>query len=501
MKVTDRRRVVLTDAVNEFDGQDQQRGSHTARSTGRGGASNPRSGFGGAADKADGTEWSPTSITRETADTIYVESWAAAKFVDIPVDDMFLRGRQFVGEENQIEKMEDALAEFEVRDRLCRAMKAGRLYGSALLVIVTKGQSTEAPLDPEKLGANSLANLLIFDRWDATIYEWDLELESTNYGRPLIYEISPRLTDGTFGDFRVHYSRVIRFDGRRPLCTEGWSSYYERDWGVSELIPLLGELAHDEQIAAAIAHLVTEASIPVVKASGMRDAITGKPSPDDPTVEQLGQTININKSIYRTFFIDTQDEFERVNVTFHGLPDLMDRFALRIAAIAGIPATRFLSRSPVGMNATGESDAANYAMHVGTMQERLLTDPMTLIDMVLVRHLGIGEPMRYRWLPLVDQSDEQQAAAAKMKAEALAVVYDRGAITEREMREQLADEELFSGLDEMPEEGLPGEMQREDEHLAAEAELKSAMAGSMAEEKVPPKKKPEPATNESKRIQ
>ena len=63
-------------------------------------------------------------------------------------------------------------------------------------------------------------------------------------------------------------------------------------------------------------------------------------------------------------------EFTRVNVPFGGLPDLLERVALRMASISGMPATRFLGRAPQGMNATGEGDERNYAIRVAAIQRR-----------------------------------------------------------------------------------------------------------------------------------
>ena len=60
--------------------------------------------------------------------------------------------------------------------------------------------------------------------------------------------------------------------------------------------------------------------------------------------------------------VDKNDEFDRVSYNFQGLPDLMDRFAERLAAAADIPATRFMGQAPKGMNATGASDEKNYAL-------------------------------------------------------------------------------------------------------------------------------------------
>ena len=134
---------------------------------------------------------------------------------------------------------------------------------------------------------------------------------------------------------------------------------------------------------------------------------------------------------------DKTEDFERVAVTFTGLPDLLDRMHKRLAAVAGIPATRFLGTSPVGLNATGESDMANYAQHVAAMQNRHLTDPLRTLDMILARHVGLQEPPDYMWPSLFDANPTEEATTAKTHAEALQISIQSGMIDEDEGRESL----------------------------------------------------------------
>ena len=206
---------------------------------------------------------------------------------------------------------------------------------------------------------------------------------SPTYGQTIEYFMSPTLGR----PFHVHASRVLRFDGLTPLSASGYI-VYQREWGVSCVIPVLLSLLQDQAVASGASHLTNEASIPVLRIGGLREAMQGRPDPGDPTPAQMGEAINTFKSLYRTMFLDSGDEFERVNVTWSGLPDLMDRFARRLAAAADIPATRFWGQSPVGMNATGESDMKNYASNVAAQQKRLLTEPLRTLDVVLARSAG-----------------------------------------------------------------------------------------------------------------
>ncbi len=59
-----------------------------------GGYRNPLSGAGGHTDKSDSGFFQPTYLqSRQQLETIYVESWACRKFIDILIDDMTIRWR------------------------------------------------------------------------------------------------------------------------------------------------------------------------------------------------------------------------------------------------------------------------------------------------------------------------------------------------------------------------------------------------------------------------
>ena len=55
---------------------------------------NQTTGMGGASDKDLGGAFYAYRMPREEAEQLYAMSWAAAKMVDIPIDDMFWRGSQ-----------------------------------------------------------------------------------------------------------------------------------------------------------------------------------------------------------------------------------------------------------------------------------------------------------------------------------------------------------------------------------------------------------------------
>jgi len=419
----------------------------------QGGPVNLVSGMGTQADKSEHAFFEPTRVSwRGDLEVIYAQSWACKKFIDIPVDDMMIRWRQFDAGENEAaaEAMGAAEEEYNVVGKLGRAMKAGRLYGTGLLVMMTREAPLDTPLNPDQIREGDLVALQVFDRFDASVMVRDDDHMSPTYGQALVYRINPARGFG----FNVHASRVLRFDGITPLSDDGYT-LYERDWGISEVVPAILAIMQDQSVATAVAHLATEASIPVIKVANLRDALAAAENDNEASAEKIGQDINLYKSVFRLLMMDAgNEEFERVSVNFGGIKDVQEQFARRLAAAAGIPATRFWSQSPVGMNATGESDMVNYAQHVAAMQNRLLTDPLMRLDEVLARNAGIREAPEYEWLPLTDMSEVDQATIAKNKAEAMMAAVNSGVIDEDDAREALDGDAVFGTLEGMAP-GLP----------------------------------------------
>ena len=460
MKITDRRHSAVT--LYGPDGRKLERRSGRAgASLMGGGLVNTLTGMGTGLDKTESSFFLPTRLYyRSAMEVLCVQSWSAASAVDIPVDDMFIRWRKFTGnDEGAAKAMADAEKRHKAPMALREAMRAGRQHGTGVVAIMSAEAPPEEPLMPERIREGDLKALHYFDRHDLSVTMPETDIYSPNLGQPLYYMLTPSW--GT--PIRIHPSRLLRFDGIRPPTKSGFYSY-DQFFGVSKLVPLIRLLFHDDTVAHAIAHLTQEASISVLGIEGLRDARAGTPEPGDLTPDQIGRSINAEKSVYRLLMLDKgNEEFKRVAVTFGGLADLMDRFARRVAAAARIPMTRFWGESPLGMNATGDSDMRNHVMMTEALREHQLTDPLEILDMVLARDAGLSEPPEYEWLSLLDMSDLEIAEAEEARAKALKLGLDMSAMDEDEVRKILSGGPVFGDLSgnapeppDPPEPFMPG---------------------------------------------
>lgn len=409
---------------------------------------NPVSGMGGISDKAAFNQFNlMRRPPQQELDNLYYQSWAARKLVDLPVDDMLRRWREWNSENL---KMASAVSEveerFEVRSLFVRTAKAARLYGSALLVLVDRQEDMNLPLNTSTWRPGRLSSLRSVGGYAYSIPRIDRNFLSPTYGMPEHY----LLHEHYGAPLKVHPSRVLRLWGVEPL-SEYFSWHVGIRYGISVLQPVLATIFEDEAIVASAAHLVQETSIPILQIPGLREALAAAGPVDFDSVDasEYMNTLNANKGIYRTLLLDQDEEFKRVDVSWTGLPDLMDRMSNRLAAAADIPTTRFEGRSPAGMNATGDSDMDNYVLMLEA--ERLRQwggGKLRLLDEVLVAEAGFSleSDLTYKWPPLRLVNPKEETQMVIQQVEAVVKALDYNLIDEEEARDLLTKQGFFSSL-------------------------------------------------------
>ena len=455
---------------------------------------NNTTGMGGSSDKDLGGQFCAYRMPREEAEQLYAMSWAAAKMVDIPIDDMFWRGRRFTGDDqNAIDAFEEAEHELGLMTALPNAMKAGQIFGTGLMIVCHTEASGEGKLDkpftPDMVQEGGLANLWVVDRWAASVQNWQTSPFQPRYGEVYQYRINARIfgspspleipgvsAQSASGSHIVNRDRIFRFDGMRSPLTEGWTSGpWEREWGISLFTKAIDAIVRHASAHANAGQLLNEASIWVQKVQGFKMGIRGRPAPGEVSVEELALEQSMLRSNYRTQFMDAEDEAERIAVAFAGIPDLLDHFQQILAAIGNIPMTRWNSQSPAGMNATGKGDADNWYLTVAAMQRRLVDPVLRRLDPYIAAHAGIAEAPEYEWIPLGELSGKEKAEVDKLNTETLLAGLNGGVTDEDEVRERLSSIDLWGELApnwEPPVDEMEEKMQ--------EAELELMKAGPPA---------------------
>ena len=427
-----------------------------------------------------------TTVTQYALETIYRMSWAARKLVDMPVDDIWVPGRDWVGDDpSSIEKMIEVEEELDFHMCVSEAMKASRLFGTAFVIMVPEDFETiDQPLDPENPKPEDLSHLMVEDCYTVLPEEWQSLPWEPNYGLPSLYRVSFRMlgwpnrdsaswdaerkklkdggyegSDGKMPDALVHASRVLRFDHVRSPTSSGWwqGSNYSWGYGDSLMLSALSSVLNDETVHRSSSKLVTEASLLYMAIDGFRETLKGVAEPGTATMEDLALEFSKGTSLYGMQFFDREDELGRVNYAFAGLADLMDRYATRLGSIESIPATRFIGKAPDGMNATGDGDMMNYEITLKSLVRRKLHRNMITADRMMAARAGIAEPPQFRWMPLSSVREATQAEVTKQYSEAVKNFVESHGLGDEESRQFMSQLSFFADLpNKFPEDMVPG---------------------------------------------
>ncbi|QQM29305.1 DUF1073 domain-containing protein [Martelella lutilitoris] len=381
---------------------------------------------------------------------LYRSNALARKIIDIPALDSVREGRDWQAKQEQITLIEDEEKRLGYWQKLYEARCKARLWGGAAIFAGTGDQNLEEPLEVDRVKKGGLKYLTVLSCRDMVAGDIDTDPMSENYGKPEYYQVS-----STTSLVRIHPSRLSRFIGNeRP--EPGFTIGANSGWGDSTFEAIYTSLKNKDATSANIASLVFEANIDVIRHPDLMGNLLD-PAYEDRLKKRFGLAALL-KGINRMLLLDKDEEYDRKQITFATLPDVLDRFMTLLAADADIPATRLYGKSPDGMNATGDGDLRNYYDRLASEQKLIIGPALYRLDECLIRSaLGSRPPeVWYTWSPLWQLSDKEKAEIAKAKAETAEIIGRTGWLTSTELRKvasnQMIEDGFYPGLEKAMEE-------------------------------------------------
>ncbi|MGZ2501757.1 DUF1073 domain-containing protein [Rhizobium leguminosarum] len=377
---------------------------------------------------------------------IYKSNWLGKKIVNIPAMDAVRKGRDWQAEQDQIELIEAEENRLGYWQKLLEVKVKARLWGGAALFIGTGEQDLMQPLNVERVGKGGIKYLTVLSRRDVTSGPIEQDVLSEFFGKPSYYEVT-----GTASMVRIHPSRLAVFIGE-PHGDNLLNFGINQGWGDSIIESVYTATKNADATAANIASLVFEANVDVFRIPDFMANLS------DPAYSQrlldrfmLAATA---KGINRALLLDKEEEYERKQVSFATLPEVMQTFLQIAAGAADIPVTRLLGQSPAGMSATGESDMNNYYDRVSSIQTLEMKPAIYRLDECLIRSALGNRPTEvfYKWSPLKQMTEKELAEIGKLHAETAQILNTSGLFTAEELRtvvgNQLVEEGFYPGLDQ-----------------------------------------------------
>lgn len=388
--------------------------------------------------------WNPK--TQQQLEAAYRSDWVSRKVIDIPAADATREWRSWQAEQDQIESLEEVERTLFLQRKMKQALILARLYGGSVMVLGVDGagEPTEE-LNIERVKQGSLKWVHVLGRHSITCGPIEEDLFSPWFGEPTYYERNNG-TDRT----RIHPSRIVRFLGAE--VPDGVLAREREGWGDSILQIVDDAVMAAGMVSGGIATMIHDAKFDIIKVPGFTENIATQEYADRLTARFT--YANAHKSIINTLVMDKEEEWERVQSNFGGLPDVMKMYLLIASGAADIPATRFLGQSAAGLNATGDGDIRNYYDKVGAEQSTILQPALSRADEVVIRSaLGARDPsIYYGWNSLWKLDDVQRAALAKQKADTFAVDVAAGLVPVEALAKarvnQLIEDGTYPGLDD-----------------------------------------------------
>jgi phage-related protein (TIGR01555 family) len=380
---------------------------------------NSMSGMGVAGlDKKTATNFIPNlRLDQRTLQSMYRYDWLTRKICDKPAYDAI---KKFINIQDESgEELLDLMKPFAIKDKLKTAVAWARLFGGAAIIpIVDDGLDPSEPFDIERV--NGLVDILVFDRYRMQPTGQELDLNSPQYLKPEFYQVQQT---------KWHHSRVLIVHGDTLTFDD---MQQEQGWGGSVMDACIDPIKQLSESYNDIRHLMGESSIGVTKIPGL--SLMGTGGELFNAIANRLNTLNANKSIYRSMALDKEEDFEWMNRTFTGLENVLDRFMTQMAACTSMPELILFGKSRGGLSSGQQEEMEVYFDLVEAIQHARLDMPVGRIVDIFAKIAGIDSPA-WQWNPLQQMNQVEQADIRLKNAQALALETDSLGLTEDEARD------------------------------------------------------------------
>jgi phage-related protein (TIGR01555 family) len=303
-------------------------------------------------DKRLATSFEATDLTDDEAEQLWEGNDVMARIVETLPNDMTREGFKLAIQDKDSDVSETMHAQFDelgLLEKACQALWYQRsLGGGALLIGAEDGQQAWKPLDLTRVKKVS---------WLTALSKRELVRESTyadpreqNFGEAETYRI--RFADSRKNNkgVLVHESRLIVFQG---IAVSRRALERNKGWGKSVLTRVYEVVRDFESAWASAVLMLGNAGIRRLKMKGLAELIAGN---DENALVERARQLDLARSICRADIVDSEEDMETEPLQISGLPEILEKFELRVCAAAEMPRTKLFGASPGGLNATGDSD-------------------------------------------------------------------------------------------------------------------------------------------------
>lgn len=390
-------------------------------------------------------------FTSQLAVAAYLGSGMLRKVIQIPAADRVREWRDWQAESDQIAAIEAEEKRLGLVAKV-RQAEVLRGIGGGALILVTAGDHSK-PLSPDSIREGGLIAINVVNRWEIQPRDFDKDLASPTYGQPRMFYVN----GGEKTQQPIHPSRVICFRGD-PLPSTIGIGDEDAFWGDSRLVRVMAEVNKADNASLWFSELVKKAKLLRIGIPNLAEmsATEGGKAKLAARVETIAMGENLLNATVFSAAANKDSAGETISdyqVTWAGIPAMMDAFDQRVAAVADIPFTRLMGRSPAGMNSTGQYDDQNWSKAVSAGQQLETRPCLEALDPILLRSAGVDPTdITWKWAPLWSPTEKEVADTFKVEMDAITALQNTGAIPEvafnKGVQNLMSEREYLPGLDQ-----------------------------------------------------
>lgn len=354
------------------------------------------------------------------------------KAVDIPVEDAFRGGRTFNAEnQDKLHEYEEHLIKVNLDEKIEKAMKWAKIFGSAVIIIVSNDDEMSEPLVLDNLKQGDIQDLIVLDRWQ--LYSMDINRNpmNSNFLDPEYYYVTRTST-------AIHHSRVIKIDG---LTTTLYDKEVLNGWGLSVYERFYRSMQNAQMSPDLLINLLVQSNLDVYHIEGLNDALVN--GNDDLAIKRI-EVAQQGKSILNGVALDSKDQYSNISKSFSGLDSVHDKFIELLCGSVEIPKTRFMGEQNAGLANDGGGDLKVYYDRIEAKERNQLAKVYDKLDALLSKSL-FGEVLEMDWefVSLFQMTPEQKSIIRNRDAQTNQIYLNTGVLNELEVKQALTQDDYY----------------------------------------------------------
>ena len=359
---------------------------------------------------------------------LYNDSWVFKRAIDKPAQDMVRCGIELnLNNENKDKILKDLRKHsFD----FIQLLTWGGLFGGSIAVMmfdnIKDDKRYEKAIDDDILKGYKRIRFYVVDRWYGVAPSNDDlvdDMDDFDYGKPKYYQVT--FPDGN--TMRVHYSFVLRFEGRiaPKLIKQGQL----QGWGYSEGAHIFNEMMRDEKLKTSIQSLIDKSLIEVIKMSGMRGLFMGTDKANESQIRKRLEMVNWGRNFNSLTFLDKEDDYVMKGFSgLTGLADILQQNMWMIAAALDMQGVLF---GDLKSGLSNDTDALDrYDNVINGRCESYLRNIYEKFLSYLFKHYNINEDVDFYFKSLrQDERDKEKMEALDKFIDTCSKLYGDGILT------------------------------------------------------------------------